>query len=212
VATSEEALRDAWRQVAGPHRTAALERLLGRYREPHRRYHTVDHVATVLNALQEITHHSSPEAVPRDPEAVVLAVLFHDVVYDPAAMGNEEASAVLAGRCADELGWAPYRCGHVERLVMATAGHTADDPDSAALIDADLAVLAAEPSAYTAYALAVREEYQHVGDEHWAAGRAAVLRGFLAREHVFCTDYMRVHADQRARANMAAELATLSKP
>ncbi len=210
MATSEEALRDAWRQVAGPHRTAAIERLLGRYREPHRRYHTADHIATMLNALHEITAHCSPEAVPRDPEAVVLAMLFHDAVYDPAAPGNEEASAVLAGRCADELGWAPYRCGHVERLVMATAGHTADDPDSAALIDADLAVLAAGPSAYSAYALAVREEYHHVGDEHWAAGRAVVLRGFLAREHVFCTEYMRMHADQRARANMAAELATLS--
>ena len=96
MATSEEALRDAWRQVAGPHRTAAIERLLGRYREPHRRYHTADHIATMLNALHEITAHCSPEAVPRDPEAVVLAMLFHDAVYDlagSAAASNEQANA-----------------------------------------------------------------------------------------------------------------------
>ena len=142
----------------------------------------------------------------------MLAALYHDAVYDPAATGNEEASAVLAGRCADELGWAPYRCGHVERLVLTTAGHTADDVDSAVLVDADLSVLAADPAEYSAYSHAVRAEYDNVDQTHWVAGRSAVLRGFIERDHVFCTDYMRTHADGRARGNIAAELATLLQP
>ena len=212
VAPPEETFRDAWRQVAGPHRTEALERLLGRYRQPHRRYHTVAHIAAVLQAIHEIVAHAGVAHAPRDLDAVVLAALYHDAVYDPAATGNEEASAVLAGRCADELGWAPYRCGHVERLVLTTAGHTADDIDSAVLIDADLSVLAADPVEYSAYAQAVRAEYEHVDQELWVAGRSAVLRGLLDREHVFCTKYMRTHADSRAQANITAELATLSQP
>ncbi len=80
------------------------------------------------------------------------------------------------------------------------------------LIDADLSVLAADPAEYSAYAHSVRAEYDHVDEAHWVTGRSAVLRGFLEREHIFCTVYMRTVADARARANIAAELATLSQP
>ena len=211
MAVAEEAFRDAWREVAGPHRTDALERLLGRYREPHRRYHTVQHIAAVLQALQHLTA-SGAAGAPPDPDAVLLAALFHDAVYDPTASDNEEASAVLAGHCADELGWAPSRGGHVERLVRATAGHTATDADAAALIDADLSVLAADPAEYDSYVRAVRAEYAHVDDAHWVVGRTAVLQGLLQRDHLFCTPYMQAHAEARAKANIAAELATLSQP
>ena len=47
------------------------------------------------------------------------------------------------------------------------------DRDTAVLLAADLAVLAAEPSRYVEYATAVRREYAHVDDDAWRAGRAA---------------------------------------
>jgi predicted metal-dependent HD superfamily phosphohydrolase len=47
------------------------------YSEPHRKHHTIEHIGSLLRQLEEHGH----AVVDRD--AVVLAMLFHDVVYDP---------------------------------------------------------------------------------------------------------------------------------
>ena len=66
--------------------------------------------------------------------------------------------------------------------MLLTAGHdpAPDDADGAVLCDADLAVLAGPPDAYVAYASAVREEYGHLSDAEFTAGRIAVLEHLLA--------------------------------
>ena len=64
--------------------------LVGRYAEPHRRYHTVAHLEAVADALFL--------DLAADPVCVELAAFFHDAVYDPRAPrgANESASAALA--------------------------------------------------------------------------------------------------------------------
>ena len=49
-----------------------------------------------------------------------------------------------------------------------------------AKIEADLAILGADPSDYDAYVNGVRAEYAHVPDAAWRTGRSAVLEGLLA--------------------------------
>jgi len=215
MTTHEVELRDAWRHLADNGHSQALERLLGRYREPHRRYHTTEHVAHVLRHVAEIAATGVPGDTPSDLPAVLLAALFHDAVYNPAATGrgaNEIASGALAGSCASAFGWSDERATAVERLVFATADHEPDGIDAAVLIDADLAILGAEPAAYTAYVQGVREEYHHVADDAWLVGRTAVLQHFLQRERIFTTPYMSARREHHARANLAAELATLVRP
>jgi predicted metal-dependent HD superfamily phosphohydrolase len=204
-----------------------LDELLGRYREPHRQYHSVKHVELVVRdvawLLREVEVPAGA-ALP-DPCAVVLAAFFHDAVYDARASDNEASSAALAGRVLDELRVDPARIAEVERLVLATAhlavpsppsldlagrpgGEPAPDVAAWILLDADLAILGAEPSVYEAYVNGVRHEYAHLDDEQWAAGRRAVLRLFLDREAIYLTLPMHEH-ERRARANLTAELATL---
>ena len=77
------------------------------------------------------------------------------------------------------------------------------------MCDADLAVLAADPATYTAYAIGVRAEYAHIDEAGWRTGRAAVLRAFLARPVLFHTAAM-AGRDAAARANLTAELASLA--
>jgi predicted metal-dependent HD superfamily phosphohydrolase len=67
-----------------------LEETVRAYREPHRHYHTLDHVAALLTLLDRYG------AEVADSDAVTAAILFHDVVYDPARHDNEEASAAWA--------------------------------------------------------------------------------------------------------------------
>jgi predicted metal-dependent HD superfamily phosphohydrolase len=205
----EQELRDRWTSVAGTGRAAeqAVAGLLSRYREPHRSYHGLAHVVRVLRTVDDLVLAVEVD----DADAVRFGAWFHDAVYDPRAHDNEAASARLAIEVLAELGQPAARATQTATLVEATAGHVPTNAAEAVLIDADLAVLGADPAAYEAYARGVRKEYAHVDDEAWRAGRAAVLQGFLGRPAIFHTPPMAA-SEARARANLAAELAGLRAP
>jgi predicted metal-dependent HD superfamily phosphohydrolase len=186
----------------------ARDDLVRRWREPHRHYHTLDHLAAVLRVVER---HAE---VADDPAAVALAAWFHDAVYDPHRVDNEEASALLAEATLPVLDVPPARVAEVARLVRLTASHdpAPDDRNGCLITDADLAVLAGPPRDYRRYADGVRREYAHVSDAAFAAGRAGVLRTLLELPRLFHTPALRTAWEATARANLAAELATLDAP
>ena len=209
--SDEVELRAAWTAAIGDDVAAreAFDEVVARHREPHRRYHGVRHVTWVVRHVCDLCDHV-PVA---DMDAVVAAAFFHDAVYDPRGGDNEERSAQLAERVLEELGWDAARRRAVGAMVRATATHSAPaDTDTGVLLDADLAVLGAEPAAYQAYVTGVRTEYAHVDPEAWRAGRAQVLRGLLAHRPLYATSLARGRWEARAAANMTAELATLTGP
>ena len=194
---------------AGPAAEAVLDELVRAYGESHRHYHTLDHIAALLRLLEE---HGRGVG---DHDAVALAILFHDVVYDPARHDNEHASAAHAIDRLTRLGFPRELVAKVARYVSATAhGQGAlsphDDADIALLLDLDLSILAAAPTAYHAYAQAIRREYSHVAEEPYRPGRRRVLQAFLAREQIYCTEQLRALWEARARANIAGEMAELA--
>ena len=197
---------DAWAELAGDSPTSRTEwaALVAAWSEPHRRYHDLAHLAAVLGLVGELATAAA------DPAAVRLAAWYHDAVYDPTRPDNEQVSAQraragLRGLVPDE------RIDAVERLVLLTAGHDPEpgDADGAVLCDADLAVLAGPPDAYAAYASAVREEYGHLSDEAFTAGRIAVLEQLLALPVLYRLPAVADAWTPRARANLTAELTLL---
>ena len=92
--------------------------------------------------------------------------------------------------------------------MLATAGHDADSPAAAVLLDADLAVLGAGEDDYRTYVDGVRAEYDFVDDLTWRAGRSAVLQSFLDRKRIYATTVMATREEQ-ARHNLGTELAAL---
>jgi predicted metal-dependent HD superfamily phosphohydrolase len=184
------------------------EALLARYREPHRRYHTVEHLRELLALVDELAAEAD------DPVAVELAAWYHDAVHDPVApAGSSEArSADLAVEELTALGRPPSLVEEVRRLVLLTAQHIVEpgDGNGAVLADADLAILGAAPERYDRYAADVAAEYAHLGPEAWAAGRAAVLDALAARHRLFHTDLGRERFEAAARTNIARERATLA--
>jgi predicted metal-dependent HD superfamily phosphohydrolase len=227
VTAPEVELGRVWRRLVGPGagRTgdAAFDELLARHREPHRRYHTATHVMWVLRHIDQLaTAHAGDDALTADPagldlDALRAAALFHDAVYDPRSSTNEHDSAALAQRVLADCGWEQERIERVAALIELTAGHDAPDAGAGAdagadiLLDADLAILGAEPADYRAYVTGVRVEYAHVDDDSWRMGRAAVLRSFLDRPAVYRTPAMHATRERRARANLSAELADLQR-
>ena len=198
-----------WRGVLG--RSSESERVMadlaGRYDEPHRRYHGVSHLVHVVRRVGDLLDGDVGGIAPSEEEAIVLAAWFHDAIYDPRAGDNERRSSDLAAQALHRLGVSQPLIDAVDRLVMATREHRPTCLDEAVLLDADLAVLGAEPSVYDDYVAGVRAEYAHVGEEGWRTGRAQVLVRFLATP-VFTTPAA-ARRNAQAAANLARELAAL---
>jgi predicted metal-dependent HD superfamily phosphohydrolase len=198
----------AWQQYVAADRRL-LDGLLSRHREKHRRYHTATHVAWVIRHAHEL---AASEPVGHLDE-VMAAAFYHDAVYEPSSPANERASARLARRDLASLGWDDDAVERVGSMIEATRHDAPLDPDApvdtAVLLDADLAILGADPAAYSTYVTGIRAEYRMVNDEDWRTGRAAVIAGFLDRPTIFRTPTGRDLWEERSRANLAAELATL---
>lgn len=98
----------------------------------------------------------------QDLASVQLAAWFHDIVYDTHIRDNEEKSADYAVDMLNTLAIPANTFTKVKNLIMATKNHQAHDIDSQVLLDADLAILAAESVEYQKYAQAIRQEYAWV--------------------------------------------------
>lgn len=210
---ARERVAAAWRDLV--HRygcdaafaQSTLDHLLRAYAEPHRHYHTLTHVADLLQLLDE-------QGGAADKVALTLAILFHDVIYDPARQDNEAASAKLAVKLLTPLGLPGECVAKVERHILATQ-HNASPPSDAdsalhLMLDLDLSILASPPARYSAYAQAIRQEYFDVPEDLYRRGRRRVLEGFLARPQVYRTERLRALWEAPARANLAREIAELT--
>ena len=205
-------LPDRWRSLTGSigargDVAGAFADLDRRHREPGRFYHTWDHVADCLAGLD-----TAPGLCDR-PEAVELALWFHDAVYDPRAGDNEARSAELLREAAARLGVDAGLAAVSAGLVLATA-HGQQDPasarDAAAIRDLDLAILGAPPARFDAYEAAVRREYGFLSEAEWRAGRSRVLRAFLERPRIYLTGDFRDRLERQARANLEDSLRRLA--
>lgn len=185
--------------------------LVGRWSEPHRRYHTTEHLAEVLAALDAL---AGPGGLTSHEAALArVAAWYHDAVYLVAEPGHSErASADLARSELSDLGMAEESVDRVVGLVLDTVSHDlpADDPLAAVFHDADLWILAAPPERFDGYCSQVRQEYERVPAADYARGRSAVLSPFLERDEVYATDSARDAWTAAARENLRRELERLS--
>ena len=180
------------------------------YQAPGRHYHGLAHVEALLALAREYL------ADLADPRAVEAAIWFHDAIYDSRRSDNEARSAALAAaKLAPRV--EPARLSRITAMIEATATHVLPDlgdeaatRDAAFFLDMDLSILGAPQSAFDSYEAAVRREYAWVDDEAWAAGRAAVLRKFLARPTIFHTEAFRQRFETAARINIARSIAALA--
>ena len=181
-----------------------LEQLTAAYSEPHRRYHTVEHVEHCLGELNGLWYY----AIRLDE--VRWALAFHDAIYDPTRHDNEARSADWACRVMEELGRPADEQARVRALIMATAH--ANEPrtaDEALLLDIDLSILGADQATFDEYDRAIRFEYRHVPDWLYRPARARILESFAKRDRIYRTTSLRRRYEAAARANLARAIAQL---
>ena len=198
----------AWQDLQRPAPApapAVLDALLARWAEPHRKYHTLQHLRECLDLF------SRHRALAGRPGEVGLALWFHDAVYDTTRHDNEAESAAWARRVLVEAG-ADVACAErVHALVMATRhSELPSTPDARLLVDIDLAILGAAPARFAEYERQIRDEYGFVPEPLFREKRAEILRGFLARPALFSTPALVDRFEASARANLARAIAGLA--
>jgi predicted metal-dependent HD superfamily phosphohydrolase len=193
----------AWSGLSGRGEGLVVrDALLGRYAEPHRRYHTLQHLEECLRLFAEVQH------IAAHPAEIEIALWFHDAIYDVRSSRNEALSAAWARDALRDGGVGPQAAERVHDLVLATRhAAAASTGDEQVLVDIDLAILGASPERFAEYEQQIRAEYSHVPDVLFRHKRREILQSFLGRERIYGTEFVRERYEQQARLNLAQAIA-----
>lgn len=134
--------------------------VLIRYNEPHRYYHTWNHIHQMLSFLNT------------DDKSLMLATLFHDIVYNPKEKDNEEKSAELFKSVwkGDE-----QTLNEVCQMIIDTKTHVPTNEKSKILLEADLSIFKQSPEIIAEYDKQIFKEYQFVDWKTYSQARLIAL-------------------------------------
>lgn len=183
---------------------ALLAELAKRYSEPHRHYHTLEHLDACLR------HLSGVMALLERPHEVALALWFHDAIYDVGATDNEQRSADWARECLLAAGGASDAADRVHASILVTRhDQPAQTSDQQLLLDVDLAILGAPDDVFDAYERQIVDEYQSVPRAAFRRNRRRILQGFLDRPQIYHSARFLATREAQARANLQRSIHAL---
>jgi predicted metal-dependent HD superfamily phosphohydrolase len=191
--------------------------------DPSRHYHTVVHLHEMLGYYQLVSKRFD-NISPEEDQAIILAIFFHDAIYDALSSENEENSIKLfqsfvesSGQDSTETTRVRIVADLVVEYIAATKKHAVSSANSTALalfLDLDMAVLGKESAAYHSYAQLIRKEYHFVLHDTYCEKRADILASFLSHQtdsSIYGTVPFRQALEERARDNLAGEIQSLRK-
>ncbi|MBU0747196.1 MAG: hypothetical protein KKG67_10395 [Gammaproteobacteria bacterium] len=173
-----------------------------------RAYHDTTHLWACLRHWQ-LVQDQQPGAL-SNPHAVALALWYHDAIYWPWSKHNEARSAEWAVRFLLGQGLPSTLAQTVHKHIMDTR-HTPGPltDDAQWVVDVDLAILGQSDTVYRQFERNVRREYFFVRWPRYAAGRSAVLLGFLDRPRIYGTDFFGQRFEAQSRSNLSNALKAL---
>jgi predicted metal-dependent HD superfamily phosphohydrolase len=146
----------------------------------------------------------------QNPDALLIALFYHDAVYNPRRTNNELKSANLLSRRLVAIRQPESFIETAMGLILATQTHDArGDHDTALFLDADLAILGSAHPEYVQYAEAIRKEFSMFPDWIYRPARTKVLQRFLARSAIFLSPVFYPQFEATARQNLEWEIGQL---
>ena len=162
---------------------------------------------------------------------LLLAIFFHDSIYDAHSSTNEEDSAVwFASSFCPRTNLHPLSVQLVVDWILATKHHHHDTTTTTTtrmipvmdhhatthhldplplFLDLDLAVLGKTCRAYHQYARLIRQEYSFVPASVYCTKRADILTDFVSHPRIYQTDLFHEAFEERARSNIQQEIQLL---
>jgi predicted metal-dependent HD superfamily phosphohydrolase len=172
------------------------QNLIKSYSELQRHYHTLTHIAHCLSLFDKIS------AELQNPEALELAIWFHDVIYKPGATDNEQLSAdqfmaLSNGKFSDQLRDTVYQ------HIMATVhdGSEFENADTNYMLDIDLSSFGRPWPEFIRDSDNLRLEMGDLSDEIFYKKQASFQDRLFSRPRFFRSKYFYDHFESQARQN-----------
>jgi predicted metal-dependent HD superfamily phosphohydrolase len=185
---------------------AIHQQLIDSYNEPHRVYHTLNHIEHCLAHFDKINHDLE------SPDAVELSIWFHDAIYKPGATDNEQLSADLfmeisQGQLDDSLRKTVYQ------HIMATLhdGRTIESNDTKFMVDIDLSSFALPWAEFSRDSNNLRVEMKSLSDEDYYRKQSRFQKNLMNQPRFFKSDYFYEKYEDQARQNLAEYFKILSQ-
>jgi len=180
---------------------AMFDKLMTLHNEPHRAYHTAEHISACLKHLDKAAHLADR------PQEIEMAFWFHDAIYNPFSGTNEEDSADMAEAFLTQQNIAADITARVKHMILITKHHAQTQTnDEAIMIDIDLSILGAPAHIFDQYEKDIRIEYRKVPSLFFKPKRRKILKEFLARPRLFQHDHFHALWDAQARENLARSI------
>ncbi|NJM10822.1 MAG: hypothetical protein HC889_01895 [Synechococcaceae cyanobacterium SM1_2_3] len=176
--------------------------LIELYGEPHRHYHTLNHIRHCLHQFDQAA------ALMADPDAVEMALWFHDAIYQPGAPDNEWRSAELFREWAEGR-TEPTFLQRVHDLVMATTHREPQQNDAGFIVDIDLSGFGLPWAECERDGCLIRAEFPAMTDDEYYPGHLRFLRTLQNRPTFFFTEFFQQRYESVAQANVARIIAEL---
>ncbi len=178
-----------------------------KYSSPNRHYHNLDHISRMLYTVKQFSGNI------KYTDNMILAIWYHDIIYNTFRKDNEIRSAEFAEKALSEINISQKNIDTVKHYIIRTSNHfDLEENESEELklfLDTDLLTLGSKPETYDYNTQQIRKEYKAIPDNIFNKGRAAILEKFLTAQHIYRTDYFRKNFENQARININDELQSL---
>ena len=196
-----ETLRLVGSEGASPE---VIEEILAKYQEPGRFYHTIEHLRSGFEVLDRHLRMKTGGDIE-------LAFWYHDFIYDPRALDNENKSAEVASDRITKALQIPLNFAiGVGKLILATRRLADPGTEQAkVLIDMDLSILGETAPAFDLYEENIRKEYSWVPEVDFRKDRREILERFLKPTIFFTPELRSSLYEVRARENLQRSIGKL---
>lgn len=175
------------------------------YNNPLRYYHNLNHIDHCL------TEFSFVKNLAVNPDAIEMAIYFHDAVYDTHSKLNEETSADLTRKILLEAGANQNLITKVSNLILVTKhAQQVNDQNSKIIIDVDLSIFGQNRTIFDEYETGIRLEYSWFPEKEFNEKRVTILKSFLNRPKIYSTELFISKYEGLARKNLTYSIEKLS--
>lgn len=147
--------------------------LLSMWNESHRHWHNQSHLVDLFSQINESKIQMSSQI---DYEKLVLAALFHDIIYDPSKSNNEEMSAdFFIGLCHE----VNQDILDVKQMILDTKNHVSNTRLSKIFNSFDMNIVERGYDSLLEWEKGIWGEYEIFGKDEYKKGRLSFLEGLL---------------------------------
>jgi predicted metal-dependent HD superfamily phosphohydrolase len=153
-----------------------VRQLIAMWDDDTRHYHNTTHLEDLVRLIKE---DKAEDAAKNDTEydQLMLAALFHDIIYRPGRGDNEELSAAFFQKSCSNPNDPVLQ--EVHQAILDTKSHVSTTPLSAKFNRYDMNIVERGYDELLAWEKGIYEEYKGAGKHAYKLGRLAFLKSLL---------------------------------